>query len=251
MLDMLRREQERYSISGTTFQMTSDMEKCGLDNVDCPVCHNSGTVVVKGESPLEIHSYPCQCMKKRLSLRSLKKAGMEDMARRYTMDSFVDDTPGRRTIKEKALRFIEQDSGWFFIGGQSGSGKTHICTAICSGLMEKFASIVFMPWRDDSTTLKMVMKDFDRYEDMMNRLKRAPVLYIDDFLKGGTTEADIKIAYELLNARYNNERLRTVISSEYGIGEIMQIDEALGGRIYERAKGFTVRAPKENWRLRQ
>ena len=97
----------------------------------------------------------------------------------------------------------------------------------------------------------MVMKDFDRYEDMMNRLKRAPVLYIDDFLKGGTTEADIKIAYELLNARYNNERLRTVISSEYGIGEIMQIDEALGGRIYERAKGFTVRAPKENWRLRQ
>ena len=94
-------------------------------------------------------------------------------------------------------------------------------------------------------------RDFDRYESSMQSLKRAPVLYIDDFLKGGTTEADIKIAYELLNARYNTEALRTVISSEYGLEEIMQIDEALGGRIYERAKGFVVRAPKENWRLRK
>ena len=252
ILQMLRQEQRRHSTSSTTSSDLHDMAKCGLDNVDCPVCGNTGTVIVKGDKPLEIHSFPCECMKKRLSLRSLKKAGMEDMAIRYSMDSYQADDPQRQTIKTKAQRFIDADSGWFFIGGQSGSGKTHICTAICTGLMERASEIFFMPWRDESTALKMLMgRDFDRYESSMQSLKRAPVLYIDDFLKGGTTEADIKIAYELLNARYNTEALRTVISSEYGLEEIMQIDEALGGRIYERAKGFVVRAPKENWRLRK
>lgn len=237
--------------SGTSKSSTtpsSTLANCGLDNMDCPICGNTGHIIEKGPGLLEIHPKICPCMKKRLSLRSLKAAGMEDMARRYTMDSYIADTPKRKAIKDAALRYIGRDDGWFFIGGQSGSGKTHICTAICVGLMERFSSIIFMPWRDESTSLKLAMKDPDRYEKRMKALKQSPVLYIDDFLKGGTTDADIKIAFELLNARYNTKELRTIISSELPLEEIMQIDEAMGGRIYERARGFTVEAPGENWR---
>ena len=223
----------------------------GLGGVDCPICKNTGMVVERGPGILEIHTYECSCMKKRRSLRSLQKAGMADMAARYTMDAYKTDTGLRAKIKCVAQDFVKADHGWFFIAGRSGSGKTHICTAICTGLMESKASeVYFMPWRDESTELKARIKDQEWYQAKIKKLKTVPVLYIDDFLKGGWTEADIKLAFELLNARYNNMALRTIISSELPIDEILKVDEALGGRIYERSRGFTVRAPDENWRLK-
>ena len=77
-----------------------------------------------------------------------------------------------------------------------------------------------------------------------------PVLYIDDFLKGGASDADIRLAFEILNARYNDSKLKTIISSEMDLTAILNRDEALGGRIYERAKKNVLRAPGKNWRLR-
>jgi hypothetical protein len=48
------------------------------------------------------------------------------------------------------------------------------------------------------------------------------------------TTADINLAFEILNDRYNSGRI-TVLSSERRIGEILDIDAAVGGRIYEMA----------------
>ena len=116
--------------------------------------------------------------------------------------------------------------------------------------MERFSEIRFMQWRDDSTALKQGVKEREWYEAETRKYKQVPVLYIDDFFKGGVTDADIKLAYEILNARYNNEPLRTIISSEMSLEEIGKIDEAISGRIYERARGFILKAPDENYRLR-
>jgi DNA replication protein DnaC len=85
---------------------------------------------------------------------------------------------------------------------------------------------------------------------MLYELKTFPVLYIDDFLKGGITDADIRLAFELLNYRYNNSSLLTIISSEVDLKNIFDADEALAGRIYERAKGNIYRTPNEDWRLK-
>ena len=41
-----------------------------------------------------------------------------------------------------------------------------------------------------------------------------------------------------------------MISSETDLERITALDEAVGGRIYERSRGFAVMAPPENWRLR-
>jgi DNA replication protein DnaC len=93
------------------------------------------------------------------------------------------------------------------------------------------------------------MKQEDWYQAKIKKLKRVPVLYIDDFFKGGASDADIKLAFEILNARYNDTALRTIISSEIDLDGLMRIDEAIGGRIYERSRGFAVMAPGENARL--
>lgn len=235
--------------------MMPDFQKETLDDfdlggIDCERCGNTGQILEKGPKLLELHVYECPCMNTRRSLRSLRKAGMDDMARRYTLNSYETPTPKHKSIKAAAERYISSDTGWFFIAGQSGSGKTHICTAVCTKLMEKNSEIYFMPWRDESTLLKNGITDREWYEAKIKRLKNVPVLYIDDFLKGGASDADRRLAFEILNGRYNNALLRTVISSEMSLEKIMEWDEAIGGRIYERSRGFTVEAPSDNWRLR-
>jgi DNA replication protein DnaC len=65
------------------------------------------------------------------------------------------------------------------------------------------------------------------------------------------TPADVNLAFEILNYRYVNRRLVTILSSEKTIEEILDIDEAVGSRIFERCKGHYVKfVGKENWRLR-
>ena len=87
----------------------------------------------------------------------------------------------------------------------------------------------------------------------MYKLKTIPVLYIDDFLKckGEPSTGDLNLAFELINGRYNNEKLRTIISTERSIENVLDFDEALGSRIYEKSKGYCLSAPHENWRMRQ
>ena len=136
-----------------------------------------------------------------------------------------------------------------YFQGRPGSGKTHICTAICSDLMRKGKNVYYMAWRDESRTLKSLMNS-DEIDEPMRKLKRISVLYIDDFMKGGMSDADVRLAFEILNARYNDSKLRTIISSEYSIEKILELDEALGSRIYERSKGYIMAAPSENWRMR-
>ena len=88
-----------------------------------------------------------------------------------------------------------------------------------------------MKWRDDSTVIKASIKYADAYAGLVEPLKEAPVLYIDDFLKtnsGEPTVADINLAFEIINARYNRKDLVTIISSEYYIGDLLEIDQAVG-----------------------
>ena len=68
------------------------------------------------------------------------------------------------------------------------------------------------------------------------------------------TSADMNIAFEMLNFRYTNDKLITVISSEKTISDIVKIDEAIAGRIVERTglKRFCnniLKDPSKNFRF--
>lgn len=198
-------------------------------------------------------SRECECMKRRRSLRSIRKSGLGDMLSRYTFDNYETPDERRALIKETAERFVDSDTGWFFIAGHSGSGKTHICTAICSALMDKGNEVKYMLWRDENIALKSCITEYDEYQRRISKLKDVPVLYIDDFWKvrdGSLTNADVNLTFEIINARYNDMSKRTIISTELMYSDIIRVDEAIGGRIFERSRGFSVKAPDENWRLR-
>lgn len=226
---------------------TETLDDYGLGNVNCPKCGNKGYVYETKDGISR--AWPCSCMKQRRSLRALKNSGMADMMTRYSFSTYLTDTQERLQVRKNAQHYAEAGEGWYFIYGQSGSGKTHICASICNELFERGAELKYITWRDEATRLKSIINT-DEYSREMQKLKTVMVLYIDDLFKGKVTEADINLAFELLNARYNDSELRTIISSEFSLGEIMELDEAIGGRIYERARDYTVKAPKENWRLK-
>lgn len=226
---------------------TESLADYGLDNVDCEKCGNTGVLVTR-QPDGTTYARECDCMNKRRSLRRIKNSGIADSLERYTFESYKTENDAQRKVKSKALEYCSSSPCWFYLSGCSGSGKTHICTAICSILIDRH-EVYYMSWRDESVALKREVND-EAYEKHISKLKRVNVLYIDDFLKGSASDADIRLAFEIMNARYNDTKLRTIISSERDIKEVLSIDEALGGRIYERARGFILQAPNANWRLK-
>lgn len=219
------------------------------DGYDCPKCKNKGFIA---EPRLDNYGYwrdvsvECECRRIRKTIRRLNRSGLRNMVDGKTFDSYEVENAWQKVIKESAERFVtDDDHNWFFIGGATGCGKTHICTAIANHYIERGKEVLYMLWRDDVVKIRGNAEPEIR-EKAMREYKTVDVLYIDDLFKTGkTSEApqkpsvgDINAAFELLNHRYNNPHLVTIISSESRATDILDIDEALGGRIVEQTMRF-------------
>lgn len=160
---------------------------------------------------------------------------INQVTRNQTFDNFICGTTWQGGMYEMAKAYADNPQGWFYAGGQSGCGKTHLCMAICDQLQRKNDLwITFSSWREDATILKNFNNDNSRARtELLKRLKSAKNLFIDDFLKGSTSSIEKQIAYEIIDYRYRLQ-LTTIISSEYTLGKLIDVfDDAIGGRIRE------------------
>lgn len=197
---------------------------------------------------------PCACSPMRKTRSRLARAGLLGAGKRMTFDAFRTDAPWQETLLSRARAFAGQENpGWLFIGGQSGSGKTHLCTAAAVALLRRGYAMQYMRWMSESTRLKEMSMDSGRMK-LMDAYISAPLLYVDDLFKATPTDADKHIAFELLDARYNDHSKVTILSSERTLDAILVIDEAIGGRILERCGAYVLRiAPdvQRNYRRMQ
>ena len=224
---------------------------------DCPKCKNKEFVAfLNSENTLELRQ--CDCKPIRLVNSRIEKSGLKQLLFGCTFDTFEATEMWQKNIKNTAEMYLKDYKGnWFYIGGQTSSGKTHICTAIMSEFIKQGKKAAYMLWRDEIVPLKANINNYEEYEKRINQFKKADVLYIDDFFKiekgVKPTTADINIAYELLNYRYNNPELITILSSEMLIKDLLQVDEAVASRIYEKSKKYQINIEpdiKKNYRLR-
>lgn len=217
-----------------------------LHGVNCTKCNNTGRTLENRNGIL--YTVECECMNVRRGLFYLRKSGLQDMVKHYTFDNFITPNAETARIKRAATGFVSLTDGrWFFIRGSRGSGKTHICTAIAERLMYSGKSLKYVLWRDLTQQLKAAINE-PEYQTLMQDIKRPDVLYIDDFLKGSISSADVDRAYEVINARYNLKKKKTIISSERSLEEIDALDSAISDRIRERAKDFMFDINSINWR---
>lgn len=224
---------------------------------NCPKCKNKELIAVLDDDGM-FSTEPCSCKAIRQSIKRAEKSGLKKLLDLKTLNNFSTTEKWQEGIKMKATEYTKQDNGrWFYIGGQKGSGKSHLCTAMVGEFIEQGKDALYMLWRDKVVELKANVNNFDEYDKLMQEYKNVKVLYIDDFYKTDSenkpTQADKNIAFELLNFRYNNPDSITIISSELQIRDLLAIDEAVGSRIYERSKDYQINiAPdiSKNYRLR-
>jgi DNA replication protein DnaC len=134
--------------------------------------------------------------------------------------------------------------------GKSGAGKTHLLSAIANELIDRGVPILYFPFVEGFNEIK---DDFEMLESRINKMQKIDVLFIDDMFKGRKepTQFQIEQMFAVINYRYINH-LPMLISSEKTINDLIQIDEALGSRIYEMCKDYMVelKGDKLNYRMR-
>lgn len=226
---------------------------------DCPKCLNRGTIAYPREDG-SIYTRECDCMKIRRCVWEMEKSGLKNIIRELTFDAYTANEPWQQTIKAGAMNYADKLEGWLLFCGQSGSGKTHLCTAVCRQRLFGGDEVRYMPWRDKIAELKSMSLDSERRSEIIASYKTAEILYIDDLFKVGKaadgscnpTGADVSLAFEIINHRYINH-LPTIVSTEKTPQELVEIDEATGSRIIEMAGGNVIlvtRDQKRNYRLR-
>jgi len=212
-----------------------------LTGYDCNKCKNRGYSMILKDG--KEYMRECECMTIRRNLARIERSGLGGIMNNYTFDSYQTSEPWQKQARGIALDFVKNHKeNWFFAGGQVGCGKTHLCTAIVRDLIIQGVSAKYMLWRDEGVMLKAAVTDSEKYSALIKPLKEEKLLYIDDFFKTERgkkpTAADINIAAEIINYRYINPDLITIISSERTIDDITDIDEAVGSRIYERSRKY-------------
>lgn len=228
-----------------------NLQSGNLTGYDCPICRNKGQIMdILEDGSLVIRL--CSCRSKRSIIQKANQSNLGDLLKKR-FSNFQAEEEWQKSMVKIAKGFVaDGGKGWLAMLGQTGCGKTHLCSAVANQLLGNGRQVLYMLWTTEIRQLKRLATD-PQYDRIFDQFRTAEVLYIDDLFKGKVTDADVQACYDLLNFRYNDAKLTTILSSELSLKEIGQIDGAIAGRIRERCgKNFVTVAPDpgKNWRLK-
>lgn len=183
--------------------------------------------------------------------RKFLKAGLTSINSDYTFDTFSTEYQFQKVMKYLAWKYTNKsEDEWLGFFGTSGSGKTHLCTAITRELIMNDNEVHYIMWVEEINRVKF---DIESYNKWIKKIKQSNILVIDDLLKEGISvnpsEFEMKALFEIINYRYSNH-LKTIISSERSINELQKMNKALMGRIIERCQEYLIEVPEKEGELR-
>lgn len=226
------------------------------DGIDCPICNNKGYFITDDDNEVTTTHHECTCMKKRKAFRIAKESGLDELLK-HRIKNYEVNSEWQKSIRNLAIEYIKDNpfKNWFCLLGQSGAGKTHICSAICNAFIDDGKEVLYMQWNDFVGSYKdKFSKEKESSRELLRTYQEIEILYIDDLFKGSSNTFDVKnIAFDLINYRYNNN-LVTIISCESDFEELNKIDSAIAGRIKEKCSSFLAIIPKDiknNYRIKK
>lgn len=243
-------KQARYQLLEINVKDFNEKEG-NMGGYNCPICKNKGYIceIEKDEYYKdEFHEkyIECECAEIRANLKQAENSGLGEYLHK-TFDDFKSNEQWQKNIKEKAAQYVVgENPAWFVALGQSGAGKTLICAIISNEILTKQNKpVVYITWTDFIGKVKreQMSDGAEKVSAMLDKVKNAEVLFIDELLKK-YNETDIKYYVEIINYRYT-KNLKTIITSERGLNELIGIDEATAGRIYEKTNGYFVNISKD------
>lgn len=215
----------------------------------CPICKDREWVDFVDEDGHECMKH-CVCHAQREHERSIAFSGISEKFKTKTFSNFQEGA--NKELKANCMEYVKtkayEKHESLIIMGQVGSGKTHLAMAIVNNLLAKGVRCRYLEYRSFMALVKQSLTDRETYQRELDIAKRAEVLYIDDFLKGKVTDADLNIMFEIINTRYLAD-LPVIITTELTPDAIIKFDEGIGSRIMEMASNYILISQGKNKRL--
>lgn len=237
---------------------------------ECARCKDEGGWLEKRMIDYGTEVYPmdvwvdCRCQEQNKIRRLFAVSEITPAMQRLRFDSFrtderppvvkeAFDTAREFTVMFKEIR--ETRHNGIYLGGEPGSGKTHLLMAAANELMLEGNQVLYFPFVEGMDELKSDMNDREKYREKEQRLQRIPILFIDDLFKrkkgSEPTDYEIKFMFSVINYRYLNH-LPIMVSSELDLHQLLYWDAAIGSRIAEMTARYQVILrgdPDLNYRL--
>ncbi|MFI3251859.1 MAG: ATP-binding protein [bacterium] len=228
------------------FRMTEEeREKILAGDKKCKVCNDLHFIIDDSGNTVR-----CKCKLEEDILVNMKRSGMNNLLE-HKVGNFVATEDWQKQLKNMAISYAKDtENKWFVLLGQSGAGKTMVCSALANKCLSDGEMVNYIQWDLFIRTLKSNM--FNNDNMYLEEVKKIQTLYIDDLFKGKISEYDLEICFDIINFRYVN-KLRTIVSSEYTFTQLNEIDSAIAGRMYEMCKNYMFEIKKDiknNYRLK-
>ena len=216
------------------------------DGYNCPKCKNKGFIadIQFSQGHYREISIRCDCMNTRKVINSLLNCGISlETLKRCKFENYKREQEWQQELYNKVMSYISdvvenKKPYWFYLGGQTGAGKTMILTATFRKLItKKCLNGYYLLWNNESKQLLNYEKrNVEKYSERLYELTTCDILYIDDFFKLDSDNSfnsdNTSLAYEIINNRYMNKKL-TLISTELTKDKLNEKDSAIFGRIFE------------------
>lgn len=223
------------------------------DNYNCKKCRDLGYVFEIRENNHEV-AIECECLAKKQAFEKLERCGLSEAFKKKTFANYICENQYQIKAKHQVLKFccdFPENNSSLIISGRPGTGKTHLGIAAMLKLISNNITCRYVEYNNMIVNLKQSIMDEENHMREMAKYINPRVIFIDDFLKGKSTEADLNYIYRIINTRYLQQK-PVIISSEKTLEEILDFDEAVGSRIIEMAGDKVVVFEKNayNHRLR-
>ena len=221
-------------------------------NYDCSRCKDTGYIQIDNKT-VRI----CPCREQKRIEKLFESSQITPAFRQKTLENYTTDkTPISKDMLQCGKLYLEnyQTGAWLVLLGEPGSGKSHISLAVGNELIKQGVPTLYFQHVEGMKELVNLIREDKSVTDKINAMKQVDFLIWDDLFKPTGDKLpkpfQIETAFEVLNYRYLN-LLPTAINSERTAKELLEIDKAIGSRIIERGKGFTVIAKgiENNYRL--
>ena len=203
----------------------------------CTICNDTGCDAEK----------MCRCMRELIITENIKSSGMGALIEKQSFDNFDLDRYKKDSDEYKIMKYNYQTARLFaekfgesgihtlLFTGKTGTGKTHLSTAIARVVIERGFEVLY-----DSTQNVVSAFETDRfrsgygqYEPQGDKFLDCDLLILDDLGAEFTNQFTVSCLYNLINTR-QNKGLATVISTNLSGAELKNKYES---RIYSRLLG--------------
>ena len=208
----------------------------------CPLCSDAGFLE---------NTRMCSCFKKLLVTENIKASGMGELIEKQTFDNFnLDvysyDPEVQRRMKTNVLMARAYAEGFgkkenrgknLLLIGTTGSGKTHISTAIAKEIIERGFNVLYESIHNIITAFEndKFRSGYTPTEPVSDKYLECDLLIIDDLGTEFSTPFATSCIYNVINTR-QNRGLSTIISTNYSAADLAtRYDD----RIYSRITAST------------